>query len=983
MTAVKFYDPLRAMRIADGGAFGDSHPAEEPQAVEDRNQQNFDNTPYMHDEHQEPTSGEYNFFYGNGGLHVSPTHTHDQLRGHAGVAEDHAGPIGVGRVSVDRGRATWSGESNVSLRGLHRVLEDYTKQVGWEWGGLKNAEGNPIDDEFEPKRSMIVRDNQTGKEHHFIVKGHTVQTDLITGEVRNELELAGYKVADYPGGGNMNDMMTNYWPGGEHLDQFALGDNKAELPENEPSANPTGTFKCPECGKVIKNWGEYLVHRKSEEPKELPKEDGRFPELDMDIPLAPHFNDRQPYTMPLASVKDAERYDDFSDWADFLGLRSPDTRYYGAFRQGETRGVAALTVRGETATIRWIGSRTSADRDALVRSIQVHFPVVAAETEDDPRGYEGLGFARVAGGYKWAAGQQPKDLIDQPVPFIYDVQKDNIVIGEPGQRTSDLMIPGKFTPGGIVEGVYNPGGKVEIRSMTNIPYSTRHMLDLWYWEHPHMEITGAELLDAQGNRTKLSKVSKTDVGQYIKTLAATDPAVWNAYQALRKAGGTVYVVGGAVRDALLQKQPKDIDLMVTGVPTEKVNQILGNLPGRVDLTGKNFGVYRYNTKGYEVEIALPRTEKSTGDRRVHFDVDVDHTLPVEDDLLRRDFTINSMAVNLDSGELVDPHGGAADLESRKLRTTHPASFKEDPTRLLRSLVMTGRYGMLPDERTRQEITSNAHRIGLESPDAMQPILDKLFASKDPARAIRLAHDTGLLKHVFPEVENNWDYDQNNPHHSYSLGEHLNNVLENVASQSSDPDLRVAALLHDIGKPASRWDDPETGVGHYYRGPNGEGDNHETVGAAQAEERLRALRWPVARINRVKHLITHHMFPAFSSAKGARKFMHRVGDQHADDLITMRWADQHGKGATPEEIAARTSTDQMRGLVEQNRSVQAPTDMSALAINGNDILGLGVKPGPQIGQILRKLTDDVVEDPHLNDRDALIQRAQEYANAIPA
>lgn len=967
-------------RMSDGGAFGDAFPAEEPQAVEDRDTRDFFNLPY-HDEHREPGSGDYKFFYGGGQLHVSPFHEYDDLRSHAGVPEDHSGPIALGNVTVERGRATWHCSGNVALRGLARVFKDYTKQVGWRWGGLTDLDGNPIHDDFAPKKSLYIKNNETGEQTRIEVRGKTV-VSKVEGEQREALEQAGYRFAEYPGGGNMTDKMVNYWPGGEHLDQYALGENKSELPENEPEEKPTGTFKCPECNKIIKNWGEYLIHRKSEEPHEDPTEDGGFPELDMDVPLAPHFRDRQPYVMPLASVKDAERYEEFNDWRSFLGLDAPNVRLYGAFREGAPRGVAALVPADDAARVLFLSGRTVADRASLLRAVQRHHSAVEVSAEVDSADAQRLGFVRVASGYKWAAGQQPKDMIDAPIPFIYDVQEDHIVIGEPGQRVSDLMIPGKLTPGGIVEGVYNPGGKVEIRSLTTIPYSTRHMLDLWYWEHPHMEITGAELVDAAGNKTKLAKISKTDVGQYIKTLAVTDPAVWTAYQALRKEGGKVYVVGGAVRDALMQKEPKDIDLMVAGIPTEKVNQILSALPGRVDLTGKNFGVYRYNYKGYEVEIALPRRETSTGDRRVHFDVDVDHTLPVEDDLLRRDFTVNSMAVDLDSGALVDPYGGAEDIESRHLHTTHPSSFQEDPTRLVRALVMNARYGLHPDERTRQEIKANAHRVALESPDALRPILDKLFVAKHPAQAIRLAHDTGLLKHLFPEVEEHWDYDQNNPHHNYPLGEHLLNVLENVSTQSSDPDLRVAALLHDVGKPASRWDDPVTGFSHYYRGPKGEGDDHHTVGAGMADNRLRALRWPVARINRIRHLIEHHMWPAFSSAKGARKFLHRVGDEHADDLLTLRWADQHGKGQTPEELAARTSVDQQRGLVEQVRSAQQPTSQSALAINGNDIVALGVKPGPQIGQILRKLTDDVVEDPHLNDPAALKQRAQEYINALP-
>jgi tRNA nucleotidyltransferase (CCA-adding enzyme) len=747
---------------------------------------------------------------------------------------------------------------------------------------------------------------------------------------------------------------------------------------------------------------------------------------------------------------------------------------------------------------------------------------------------------------KWAQGKEPKDILEAPVPFIYDVDKDNIAFGQPGQRTSDIQ--GEFTPGGIVEGEYQPGGNVLLTTDTNMPYTTRHLLDLFKAMYPHMEVTGVERemngqnfkiaserrimyhiapqsarpqilergleprwgggqstgqtpfagtnaplrgvylsdypgliglrdhspfenltggphdiwevnveglplhpdfpalgehgavaepsnfwfdddavheqtggLDAHDyeqaisnpepyiqltgtalhpntippERLRLrdisefgpgkpmpytSKLSATSVGNYVKQVAATDPAVWQAYQALKTAGGQVYAVGGAVLSALLQKEPNDIDLMVTGLPPEQVEHVLNGLPGRMDFTGKSFGVYRYKTKGHEVEIALPRTEKSTGNRRVDFAVNVDHNLPVESDLLRRDFTINSMAVDLGTGRLVDPFHGAEDLAENRLRTTHPASFDEDPTRVLRALVMNARYGVHPDEQTRGEMSSYAHRLKDESWDNMQGILDKLFKAKDPARAIRLAQETGVLQHVFPEVSENFDFDQNNPHHSYPLGDHLLNVLENTQRESTDPDLRLAALLHDIGKPASAWTNPETGFNHYYLGPNGEGADHAMVGATMAEARMRALRYPVSRSKRVRHLIEHHMWPAFDSPKGARKFINRVGDEHADDLLTLRHADQFGKGQSASELAARTSVDRQRGLVEQVRSAQQPTSQSGLFINGNDIIALGIKPGPTVGRILRYLTDEVVSDPALNNREALLQMAQEYVNA---
>lgn len=985
MTDFNFHE----QRTSDFGWGGDAYPAEEPQAVEDRDQ----SIPRLHDEPEhEPGSAEYNFVYGKGQLHVSPHHDHEALRTHIPLADDHAGPVAAGMVSVHGGAATWQVNGNVALRGLGRVFRDYTKQVGWRWGGMVDLDGSPIDDaEFGPRKTKYLRDNETGVTFAFDV-GLGPKSAMVayvgpawTEEQKSVLREAGYRVADYPGGANMMDRMIRR----EDMELYNNADPNGPTPSAPDREEPTGTFKCPECGNRFDDWGQYLLHRRDEQgpnPEETP--DGHFPQLDPDKTLEPHHHDHNPVILPLASYREAQRLSQFQLYSDLWGYRTDDGhRHYGAFIDGELVGYASVREADlpehDTEVLmvysavpgRGVGSR-------LAAALQVLYPrlVTSAATPQGERLAKSLGMVPVGKQiYKWAAGQMPKDMLTDPVPFIYDIQQDRIAIGHPGERTSD--IPGQFTPGGIIEGTYEPGGNVVIHTVTNMPYTVRHMVQLWYAYHPQMEVTGVELHDAAGNVTKLAKVSSTDVGHYIKRLAATDPAVWNAYQALRKVGGTVYVVGGAVRDALLQKEPKDIDLMVTGVPSETVNHTLENLPGRVDLTGKSFGVYRYRHKGHEVEIALPRTERSTGDRRVDFDVNVDHNLPVEDDLLRRDFTVNAMGVDLDSGKLVDPYGGADAIEQRQLQTTHPSSFAEDPTRLLRALVMHSRYGFTPDERTRQEMKLHADRLPLESADARQPIMEKLFVSKNPAAGIRLAHETGLLRHIFPEVETNWDYDQNNPHHNYSLGEHLINVLENTASQSGDPDLRVAALLHDIGKPASRWDDPATGIAHYYRGPQGQGDNHETVGADMAEQRLRDLRWPVARIKRIKHLIANHMFPAFSSGKGARKFLHRVGDEHADDLLTLRWADQHGKGQTPAELAARTSVDEQRGLVEAARSAQAPTSQSALAINGNDLIALGLKPGPAVGQILRRLTDDVVEDPNLNQSDLLKQRAQEYANAL--
>lgn len=540
-----------------------------------------------------------------------------------------------------------------------------------------------------------------------------------------------------------------------------------------------------------------------------------------------------------------------------------------------------------------------------------------------------------------------------------------------------------FGVGALVEGYYQPGGKILIQTASTWPFSVRHLLDLWYWTAPQMEITSVEQVDRKGKNTKLAAEGQ-HVGQYIKTLLQSDQAANTAYKALRNAGGKVYAVGGAPRDALQGKIPNDIDLMAAGIPSEEVEHILSQLPGSVTFAGKNFGVFHYHVGGDTVEIALPRSDDyGEGGRRADGQITVNHDLPIADDLRRRDFTANATAVDLDTGELVDPHGGAADIQRGVLRTTHPNSFREDPSRLIRALTMHGRFGLTPDEQTRHEMEANGHLLRGESPDLLNKVFTKTLASDNPASAVRLAKDTGLLKHILPEVHDNWDYDQNNPHHRYPLGEHLLHVLDNTSRLTTDPDVRMAALMHDVGKPASAWEDPNTGENHYYEGPDGQGANHEDVGAQMAGDRLKStFNLQNTRINRIQHLIAHHMFPAFGSPKGARRFIQRVGNDHADDLLNLREADQTGKGQTAEELAARTSADTMRSLVEGARSQAAPTDVSALSLNGNDLMNMGLKAGPAVGTVLRQLTNDVVDDPMLNEKSQLAERAQSYINAQP-
>jgi tRNA nucleotidyltransferase/poly(A) polymerase len=472
---------------------------------------------------------------------------------------------------------------------------------------------------------------------------------------------------------------------------------------------------------------------------------------------------------------------------------------------------------------------------------------------------------------------------------------------------------------------------------------------------------------------KTTKTAANSIGTYLRAMTAADPAASRAYQALKAAGGHVYAVGGAVRDALRGRDPKDIDLVVTGLPPEEVAFALGQLPGRIDLTGKRFGVYRYRTHGQDVEVALPREDKYDAGMRGRGEITVDHRLPIEQDLMRRDFTANSMAVDLDTGQLLDPAGGARDIEANRLKQTHADAFREDPTRLIRALTMHGHHGLIPDEDTRADMARHAHALKGESPDALNKVIDKMMTSYHPANAIRLAKDTGVLDHLFPEVADNWDFNQNNHNHAHPLGDHLVHTLDNVSQLTDDPDVRMAALYHDVGKPASEWKD-ENGESHYYENEFGQGAHHELVGARMAQDRLEALNYPRARINRVIDLIRGHMFPAGSSMRWARRFVNKYGD-HAEDLLTLRQADVEGKGIPQDP--QKTPVHTMRNLVSQVRQEQQPTALSQLAINGNDLLSMGLLPGPQIGQILQQLMNDVMETPALNNKDALLSLAARY------
>jgi len=463
---------------------------------------------------------------------------------------------------------------------------------------------------------------------------------------------------------------------------------------------------------------------------------------------------------------------------------------------------------------------------------------------------------------------------------------------------------------------------------------------------------------------------------------------------VRSLGLDAYLVGGAVRDELLGLNWKDADFLVPGVDTGGLRARLAPY-GRVDdlvvadrLVGVRFHprdarIRRLTPAG--IEFAPPRKEVSTGPGRHDFEIVADPSLSVEDDMRRRDFTVNAMARRLETGELVDPLGGRADLAARRLRTVSPQSFREDPLRLVRALRFVSQLGFEPDEELLAQMREEAPAVKLVSGERIggglasdgMGELSKLLLGSEPARALRLARETGVLVELLPEFERAVGFDQESRYHDLTVDEHTFAVVQAAADRGFSLAVRLAALFHDLGKPHVAWRGRDERL-HYYAKPGFADRGHDQVGADLAADALLRLRYPNLLRQRVVRIVRRHMFqPGKGDALRARRFLRRNGDELAFELMDHKQADllgKRGSGGEPPPVAELDALARFRKVVEQERS--SPHRLRDLAVDGNDLLRVGFRPGPQLGRILHELLDAVVEDPALNTRDGLLTRAKE-------
>ncbi|MGE3537398.1 MAG: CCA tRNA nucleotidyltransferase [Candidatus Tectimicrobiota bacterium] len=447
------------------------------------------------------------------------------------------------------------------------------------------------------------------------------------------------------------------------------------------------------------------------------------------------------------------------------------------------------------------------------------------------------------------------------------------------------------------------------------------------------------------------------------------PASLAFVHALQQQGAVVYMVGGTVRDELLGRPRKDLDLLVSGLPQPVLIRAL-RPHGRLQLTGRAFGVIKFLPHGWEgppVDIALPRREVSTGIGHRDFAVTFDHTLPIEADLGRRDFTINAMAINLANGQLLDPFAGHHDLQQRLLRQVSPQAFPEDPLRMLRGIQLAARFGLHIEAETRAAMCLHAATISSVAAERIAEELRKLLQATSPSQGFRAMQTVGLLEHLIPEL-------------ARTAGQpaHFSHTLRRLDAGQQCPLLRHRGDL-DLLLSTLFWDSRCAEQGQEAR-------LLSSAVATAAQQRLLALK--VTTIGAHPDLIAallNHMARELSlldSPAALRHFASEVGLHEVSLLWDLHIADQ--VSATPRR--AVDAILMLRQHLQAEIDRQAPLTLKALAINGHDLQQLGVPAGPQLGQLLQHLLSQVLDEPQRNTRSHLLTLARQFAqqpDAAPA
>lgn len=426
---------------------------------------------------------------------------------------------------------------------------------------------------------------------------------------------------------------------------------------------------------------------------------------------------------------------------------------------------------------------------------------------------------------------------------------------------------------------------------------------------------------------------------------------------LEARGYEAYAVGGCVRDSILGRVPDDWDITTSATPYE----VKGIFHRTVD-TGLKHGTVTVLVGGHAHEVTTYRIDGEYEDSR--HPKSVEFTRNLEDDLRRRDFTINAMAYN-DHAGLVDLYGGMQDLQRKRIRCVGNAEerFREDALRILRAIRFSAQLGFEIDPETEAAVKKMASALANISAERIAAELTKLLMSDRP-EYFRRVWETGITGVVLPEFDRLMETEQNNPHHCRNVGEH---TLESLRHVPTDRVLRWTMLLHDMGKPACRTTD-ENGVDHF--------KGHGKKGVELTGKILRRLKFDNDTIRQSETLIKWHDCRMNPEERVIRRIMNRITPGLFEKLIQVQYADTMAQSMYHrEEKLERIRKVQAvsRKILEEKQCIS----QKDLKLNGQDLIEMGVKPGPELGEILKAALREVLDEPSRNNHEILKRFAQGY------
>ncbi len=458
---------------------------------------------------------------------------------------------------------------------------------------------------------------------------------------------------------------------------------------------------------------------------------------------------------------------------------------------------------------------------------------------------------------------------------------------------------------------------------------------------------------------RLGKMKSELIYKYI-----VPEQVKKAVRALKMAGHDAHIVGGPVRDILLGREPNDWDLATDALPGQVMEVFDHTVP-----TGVEHGTVTVIIDGFHIEVTTYRVESEYSDYRRPDEVDF--VADLKDDLARRDFTFNAMALT-PGGHVLDYFGGIEDLKRRLIRAVGDPleRFEEDPLRMMRAIRFAGELSYGIERETYEAIKLKAQLLPRISWERIRDEFSRCLLSPSPGYTVELFKETGLLEHFLPELLEGVEFKQNE-HHRYTVWQHSLLAVEKVPAKLH---LRLATLLHDVAKPRCLTVDGQ-GKRHFY--------HHEIVGAEMAADILRRLRYDNDTIDLTCHLIRHHLalhhYPDMSDA-AVRRLINRVGLENLDDLILLRYADRNASGTKKGPVSGGTKL--LLERIERVLVEDAAFDLGDLAVDGHDVMeAADLEPGPLVGEILDRLLEMVLDNPDLNEPGVLKVKIQELAEKL--